>query len=232
MRSRMRSRSASATALRMVNTSLADTVAGDVAAEIDHVQADVLLLQSFEHAERVQGGAEHAVQLRRDDHVAGLQDCEQRLALRPLDERHRAGDAALDVVPVDASGRAAWRSPRPGAAGHRGFRLPRPVRWSKPGCRSRRPSVLVGAVNLSTCNLGRPPCQPPTAALQRGQWPTVPRRRGMGLAGHPSDAVVPGLRSSHATAMERRKAADPARGQLTGNRACGHACQFGKDRPQ
>jgi hypothetical protein len=51
--SAMRSRSASATALRMVNTSL-DTVAGDVAAEIDHVQADALLFQTFEHAERVQ----------------------------------------------------------------------------------------------------------------------------------------------------------------------------------
>src|ERR1043166_2718908 len=76
MRSRMRSRSASATALRIV------AVAGDVAAEIDHVQADALLLQTFKHAQRVQG-AEHAVELRRDDHVAGLGDREQRLALWP-----------------------------------------------------------------------------------------------------------------------------------------------------
>jgi hypothetical protein len=35
------------------------------------VQADALLLQTFKHAKRVQGGAEHAIQLRS---VAAIHD--------------------------------------------------------------------------------------------------------------------------------------------------------------
>jgi hypothetical protein len=39
------------------------------------------LLQPFEYAENVQGGAEHAVELWRDDHISGLEDHEQCVAL-------------------------------------------------------------------------------------------------------------------------------------------------------
>ena len=47
---------------------LGHAVAGRVAAQVDHVQRDPGLLQLAE--ERIEGGAEHAIELRRDDHVA------------------------------------------------------------------------------------------------------------------------------------------------------------------
>jgi hypothetical protein len=50
---------------------LADAIAGDVAAEVDHVQADAALLQLPEYVQRIEGGTEHAVELGGDHHVAG-----------------------------------------------------------------------------------------------------------------------------------------------------------------
>jgi hypothetical protein len=43
-----------------------------------------------QHVERIEGGAEHAVQLGRDHHVAGLEDGQQRRALGPVAERFDA----------------------------------------------------------------------------------------------------------------------------------------------
>jgi hypothetical protein len=68
----------------------ADPVAGDVAAEIDHVQADAALFQLREHIERIERRAEHAIELRGDDHVAGLDDREQLGAFGPLADRLRS----------------------------------------------------------------------------------------------------------------------------------------------
>jgi hypothetical protein len=68
----------------MVNTSLelGDAVSGDVAAEVDHVQADAALLQLAKHVERIEGRAEHAVELGGDHGIARLQGGEQCLAFR------------------------------------------------------------------------------------------------------------------------------------------------------
>ena len=46
-------------------------------------------------------GAEHAVELGRDDHVAGLHRCDQGAALRPLAERLGAGHATFDEHALD-----------------------------------------------------------------------------------------------------------------------------------
>jgi len=51
---------------------LADAVAGDVAAQVDHVQRDLVLFQLLQRAQRVGRGAERAVKLRRDDDITGL----------------------------------------------------------------------------------------------------------------------------------------------------------------
>jgi len=75
---------------------LADAVAGDVAAEIDHMQADLVFLQLLERAERVRGRSEGAIQLRGDDGVARLQRRQQALAFRAIGKRHRTGHASLD----------------------------------------------------------------------------------------------------------------------------------------
>ena len=80
---------------------LGHAVAGGVAAEVDHVQVDAGLLQLGQHVERIEGGAEHAVELGRDDDVAGPQNGQQRGALLAIRERLAARDAALDVHVVD-----------------------------------------------------------------------------------------------------------------------------------
>jgi hypothetical protein len=51
------------------------------------VQADTASLQFPEHVQRIDGGPEHAIQLRRDDHVTRPQCTEQFFALGPLIKR-------------------------------------------------------------------------------------------------------------------------------------------------
>jgi hypothetical protein len=54
----------------MVEDQLGYPAARRVAAKVDHVQADTGRLELAEDVERVEVGAEPAVELRRDDHVA------------------------------------------------------------------------------------------------------------------------------------------------------------------
>jgi hypothetical protein len=82
----VRSRSASATADRIGEDQLGDAVAGGVATEVDHVQPDAGLLQLTRDSQRIKGGPEHPVELRRDHHVARLQGGEQRGAVRTVGE--------------------------------------------------------------------------------------------------------------------------------------------------
>lgn len=59
---------------------LAHAVAGHIGAEIHHVQADALFLEPAEDGERVEVGAEHAVELGGDDGVARAERRQQRRA--------------------------------------------------------------------------------------------------------------------------------------------------------
>jgi hypothetical protein len=69
---------------------LRDAVAGDVAAEVDHVQADLARLQLLQHFQGVERAAEHAVELGGEDDVAGGQAGQQAAAFRALGQRSRA----------------------------------------------------------------------------------------------------------------------------------------------
>ena len=51
----------------------AEVAAGHITAEIDHMEADAALLDLPEDIEGVESRAEHAVELWRDHHIAGLQ---------------------------------------------------------------------------------------------------------------------------------------------------------------
>ena len=63
---------------------LADTVAGHVAAKIEHMQFDVSILCRLKGRERIGRRAKHAVQLRRDDRIALGYGLQQPRALRSL----------------------------------------------------------------------------------------------------------------------------------------------------
>src|SRR6516165_11872506 len=75
---------------------LADAVAADIAAKIDEVQADLVLLQLFQRFERIGGRAERAIQFRGNNNIARLEHRQQPLTFRTIRERHRAGHAGLD----------------------------------------------------------------------------------------------------------------------------------------
>jgi hypothetical protein len=66
-----------------------------VAAEVEEVQRDASLAQDLDDLQRVEGRAEQAVELRRDDDVALPQPGEQRSADGALGGRDRARDAFL-----------------------------------------------------------------------------------------------------------------------------------------
>jgi len=51
---------------------LADAVAADIAAEIDHVQADAVLFELFKRSERIGRGTKCAIELCGNDNVASL----------------------------------------------------------------------------------------------------------------------------------------------------------------
>jgi hypothetical protein len=51
---------------------LRNSVSGHITTQIDHMQTDIVLLELPEYIERIQGGAEHAVELRGDRRVARL----------------------------------------------------------------------------------------------------------------------------------------------------------------
>src|SRR6516164_2667539 len=75
---------------------LADAVAANIAAEIDQVKADLVLLQLFERFERVGGGAERAIKFRGDNNFTGLERRQEPLTFRTIRERHRAGHTGLN----------------------------------------------------------------------------------------------------------------------------------------
>jgi len=75
---------------------LGDAVAANVAAEIDEVQADLVLLQLFERFERIGGGAERAIKFRGDNNITRLERRQEPLTFRTIRERHRAGHAGVD----------------------------------------------------------------------------------------------------------------------------------------
>jgi hypothetical protein len=62
-------------------------VSPHIPAEVDHVQADLPVLQLCRHIQRIQCSAEHPVQLGCDEHVPRLQRGEQCSALRPAQWR-------------------------------------------------------------------------------------------------------------------------------------------------
>ena len=68
---------------------LGDTVAANVAAEIDEVQADLVFLQLFERFERIGGRAERAIKFRGDNNITRLQRRQQPLTFRTIRERVR-----------------------------------------------------------------------------------------------------------------------------------------------
>lgn len=74
---------------------LADTVASGVAAQVDHVQRDAAVFQILQHSERIEGGAEHAVKLGGNDHVAPGEPLPELAAFRTFGERDAARDAGL-----------------------------------------------------------------------------------------------------------------------------------------
>jgi hypothetical protein len=59
---------------------LADPVARDVSAQVEQVELDAPALQALDDLERVEGRAEQAIELGRDDDVAPLDPSEQRAA--------------------------------------------------------------------------------------------------------------------------------------------------------
>jgi hypothetical protein len=77
---------------------LADPVAGDVAAQIDHVQTDALILHLLQRAERIGCGAEGAIEVGCDDDVALLDGLEKPLAFRSFRQRDRITGADEDFL--------------------------------------------------------------------------------------------------------------------------------------
>jgi len=65
------------------------------------VQGGSLPSELAQHVQGVEGGAEHAVELRGDDAVPGPQGGQQGHALGALGKRPGAGDAALDEHALD-----------------------------------------------------------------------------------------------------------------------------------
>ena len=63
---------------------LGDAVAANIAAEIDEVEADLVLLQLFERFERVGGGAEGTIKFRRDNNITRLQRRQEPLTFRTI----------------------------------------------------------------------------------------------------------------------------------------------------
>ncbi len=101
MRSRMRSRSFSATAERMVKTSFEMPFAHTSPPRSIMCSWVPCAFISSKRAERIGGVAEHAVELRGDDHVALADAGQHASALRPLSQRDGTGHAGFDENLVD-----------------------------------------------------------------------------------------------------------------------------------